>query len=268
MSSSINILSDNYGRSFDTKFNREMPGYHKRLNEQVADKNPRQIIPMSFALLVFKTTGFMAVTALILFLASSLYGNYVAKAGHTDDKSIKQIIVGNDVISLPMNMIRYGNQRTKTTAQRLDLYAHWPSLSGYSADYKDAFSSMENDAPIIFLTLEQRNMSLEMSGRVERIYEHFYAGPPIESVAGLVRRPFSKDSAYFSEDLYYEINSPYPYATRCIRESDSVAAPFCIRDIHIGHGLTLTYRFHISLLKEWNTIERAIKNKFNHMLAN
>lgn len=266
MNTSVNLLAENYGRSFDTKFNRQMPGYHKKLNEREELKKVR-VIPVSFAFLIFKVSGFMAITALLLFLASSLYGDYVSKAGHTENPSSKQIIIGNDVILVPQNMVRYGKQRNATSVPRLDLYAHWPTLSGYSAEHAKVFSSLEDDAPIIFMTLEPRAMSMEMSGRVEKIYDHFFSGPPIEAVAGLVRRPFSKDSAYFSEDLYYEIGSPYPYAARCIRKSDAVAAPICIRDIHIGHGLTLTYRFHVDLLSEWKTLERSIKNKFNLMIA-
>lgn len=267
MDTSVDTIASKYGRSaFDTRFNRQLKSVSKHsLIQEPHKKN--EVIKTSFAMLVLKICSFMAVVAVIFYFAAEFYGDYVSKAGHTTDQSKREIYIASDVISIPANMIRYRSQRSRGNATRLDLYAHWPSLSGYSTQLMDDFDSLEDDAPIIFLTLEKRSMSAEMSGRVEKIYEKFFAAPPIDAGNGLVRRPFSADSAYFSEDLFYELNSPYPYAARCIRQSDEVAAPMCMRDIHIGRSLTLTYRFHSKYLPQWAVIEQAIRNRIGEMIA-
>ena len=118
---------------------------------------------------------------------------------------------------------------------------------------------MEPGAPLLFLSIERRDMATDMSGRVATIYEKFFSGPPVEAGNGLVRRAFSSQSAYYMEDLYYEADSPYPFATRCIRENDRIAESICIRDIHVGRNLMVGYRFHASLLPYWREFDDAVR---------
>ena len=283
MNTAINTTAANYGRSFDTRFDRQMPGYTDRLNG-AANNGPAsgqgagsgggtggatgdsKIISASFLGLLFKITGFMALAAIVFYFTSSWYGDLVSKGGHTNDVSLRRIVIVNDLVNIPANMIRFASQRNAKSLQRLDLYAHWPSLSGYSDELAKDFDSMADNSPLLFISLEPKSMSKDMTGRIEDIYELFFGGPPVDAGNGLVRRAFSSESAFFSEDLYYEADSPYPFAARCIRESDKIAAPFCIRDIHIGHDLMLTYRFHAKLLPQWMTLDRAVRQKIAAMV--
>ena len=274
MNSAINTAQANCGRSFDTKFDRQMPGYHDWLNGAVDKSSPpgvasagnKNIISTSLLGLVFKITGFMALVVVALYFSSNWYGELISRGGQTSDLSLRKIVIANDVVNVPANMIRFANQRNATSLPRLDLYAQWPSLSGYSDALANDFDSLADDAPLLFVSLEPRSMSKDMTGRIEAIYGHFFGGPPVDAGNGLVRRAFSSRTAFFSEDLYYEADSPYPFAARCIRESDKIAAPFCIRDIHIGHDLMLTYRFHANLLPQWMTLDRAVRQKFGAMV--
>lgn len=276
MTRTYDQVAGDYGRSFDLNFDRQMPSYQERLHNNsqnndplhfIVTKKPAEVKIESFTTLILKITCFMSIVAAIFYLSANWFGGAVSKAGHTTDTSIKRFSIEKTDLMVPLNMVRFSQQRKSGTLKRLDLYAHWPSLSGYSEKHAQDFDSLKDDAPLIFISLEPQTMSQEMSGRIEGIYNKFFAGPAIEAGNGLVRRAFSADSAYFSEDLYYEVNSPYPFATRCIRENDKVAASFCIRDIIVGNGLSLTYRFHSSLLPQWRDLESAIRAKYKTMIV-
>ncbi len=254
------------GRTHDIRFDRLMPGYHDRIANS-ANIPQERFVSENFPIMVIKLCLFMAIAATILFSAAKFYGSIIAQGGHSSSMELRQIVIGDDVIAVPENMIRFRSQRNQYNLNQLDLYAHWPSMQGYNSENTFVFDSSDPAAPLLFVTIEPRHMTKDMSGRISSIYENFFAGPPIEAGNGLVRRAFSSESAYFSEDLYYEANSPYPFAARCIHENKNIADPFCIRDIHIGRDLMLTYRFHAEFLPDWLAMDRAVRDRFSAMLV-
>lgn len=256
------------GRNRDIRFDRLMPGYHDRLEQSRAGAdNKRQPISNDFGKLVVKLCAFFVVVTGLIYVAAGYYGSLIAMGSHTSSTTLRQIVIGSDVVTVPENMIRFSGQRKATELSRLDLHTHWPSMTGYDTSLIEAFNSTDPATPILYVALEPRDMAKDMSGRISSIYEKFFSGPPVEAGNGLVRRAFSTQSAYFSEDLYYEAGSPYPFAARCIRESEQMAGEFCIRDIHIGRDMMLTYRFHKSLLPEWMAMDSAVRRTFTAMLA-
>ncbi len=254
------------GRSHDIRFDRLMPGYHDRIRANASDTSSK-VVSSNFSTIVVKLTIAMALMAMVIFSAASFYSNFITKGISSTSENIRQIVIGDDVISIPENMIRFHSQRQSHNLNRLDLFVDWPSMKGYQAETAGIFDSMEAGSPILFVSLEPRDMTKDMSGRIDSIYEKFFSGPPIDAGNGLVRQPFAADSAYFSEDLFYEANSPYPYAARCVRDNKQIADPFCIRDIHIGRDLMLTYRFHIKYLPDWLSMDRAVRETFGVMIA-
>ena len=136
-------------------------------------------------------------------------------------------------------------------------------MTGYTNENSSEFNRTGQHTNLIFLTIEPRSMSLEMSGRVDPIYSKFFDGPAQPAIAGLERQKLGSDGGYIEEDLYIESNSPYPFVTRCLRPEAKIGTPFCIRDIHIGKDLMLTYRFHIKYLPDWMRLDQSIRNFFN-----
>jgi hypothetical protein len=266
MANTIEETAKLMGRTHDIRFDRLMPGYHDRI--QQAREGISTPLNASFLTLVARVSLFMLAVAICLYFAADMYGKIIAQGGNSADKSLRQISMGDDVISVPANMIRFRTQRNATNLDRLDLFVHWPTMSGYTEETAADFDSMDPAAPVLFISLSPRDMTKDMSGRITAIYEKFFSGPPVDAGNGLVRRPFSADSAFFNEDLYYEANSPYPYAARCIRESDRIAGPFCLRDIHVGRDTTLTYRFNAKLLPDWMAMDRMVRETVTAMMAN
>ena len=268
MAATIDQTARMLGRNSSAGFDRLVPGHYDRLRNGANMARPReQVITASFVYLLLKFCGVLAGIAIALYAAAHVYGAFVISGGYTSSQAPVQITIGNDVMNAPVNTIRFRSQRVSTSLPRLDLAFHWPSMQGYGPQTAQHFDSLDDVQPLVFVSLEKRETSRDMSGRVASIYEMFFSGPPVEAGHGLVRRAFSHDSAYFLEDLYYQPASPYPWAARCIRESDRVAAPFCIRDIHVGDNLSLTYRFHASMIGDWLAMERAVRARIEAMIA-
>ncbi len=265
MDSTIQDTARRLGRSNNIRFDRLMPSYHERIRQQIEQTAQPIRLRGSFSKLTVIYSLAMAVLTTALFALSSYYGDAISKGGHTTSGRLHEVRVGQADLLIPENMIRYRSQRYANAADRIYLYMHWPSLGGYNENNREFFDSLEAKIPIIFAQIEPRQMSRDMSGRVQQIYANFFSGPPVDAGNGLVRRAFAANSPYFSEDLYYEPNSPYPYAARCVREGDRIADPYCIRDVHLGRGLSLTYRFHVSLMPQWLAIDRMVRERIAEM---
>ncbi len=217
--------------------------------------------------ILFFTCGLFCL-AITLYGLAGLFGEQLSRGGHSASDKKLEMVVANSVLSVPENLIRFSTQRRAGAHQHLELYLHWPSLSGYQDKLRENFSSANNQASLIFLRIEPRSMSLDMSGRIGPIYSKFFNGVPSRGIAGLVRQPLTAEGGFIDEDLYYEAGSPYPFAARCVRVGSTIATPFCIRDIHIGPDLMLTYRFHVKHLPHWIKIDSEIRKYVQSLLVN
>ncbi len=206
--------------------------------------------------------------SLLFYFAVIVFGDGISRGGHSASTERLEIIVGNSALSVPANTIRYSSQRVSGNYRRLELYLHWPQLTGYHDELAVSFNRASSKSDLIFLSLEPRVMSLEMSGRISPIYTKFFEGAAQPSVAGLIKQPLSAEGGFIDEDLFYEKTSPYPYAIRCIRPDSTINTPFCIRDIHVGKDMMLTYRFHIQHLASWLEIERSMRRYVDGLLIN
>jgi len=175
------------------------------------EKKKQEKISASILRKVFITAVTLLITALAMFASAHFFGNNLSRAGHSSSTAQLEIVVGNEYLKIPANKIRFYNQRHSGAHQKLDLYIHWPSLSGYQDDLSNDFNNATENKNLVFI-----------------------------------------------EDLYYAASSPYPFATRCVRAVASTT-PFCIRDIHVGKNLMLTYRFHQKHLGDWIELEQSIR---------
>lgn len=254
------------GRDGSSSFNRQMPGYieHLAKTRMKDDEKPQKIRPSLLYKLLVICFITLIVSALIFFSAH-YFGDKLSRAGHSSSAEKLQIVINNDYLNVPENKIRFGSQRKSGALGKLDLYMHWPSLSGYGDHLSHEFNNSENNANLIFLTIEPQTMTYDMSGRVGLIYQQFFEGKPELTKIGLIRQGLSSDGGFMDEDLFYASASPYPFATRCIKEQTSTA-PLCIRDIFIGKNLMATYRFHKKYLPQWIELEQSMRAVVKSMI--
>lgn len=214
-----------------------------------------------FMMRVFLAFAALAVLSAGISVAGKWAGRSIAMAGHTDDTTVHEIVIGNNVLAVPANMIRSETARRSGVAARLNLYLRWPQMDGYSNAARDDFNHVGDARNILFLSFDEPIMSRDMSGRLEPIYRALVKGPGRPGPGGLTVYQFTEKSGYVDEVLIVgDEDGPSPFVARCLsgaaaRES---LAP-CERDIHIADGLNLTYRMPAQLAGSWREVDAAVK---------
>ncbi|MDQ6437158.1 hypothetical protein RB623_24155 [Mesorhizobium sp. LHD-90] len=226
--------------------------------------------PISSRLMTRIFFGFavLAMLSLALSLVGKWFGSSIALAGYTDDPSSRQVVIGNHVIVAPANTIRFERARRDGIASRLDLYLRWPQLDGYAKQARDDFNNVGNRRNILFLGLEERMMSRDMSGRFAPIYRSLIVAPGRKGPGGLTIYEFSKKSGYLNEVLAVASRGANePFVARCLTgpSAEDSLAP-CERDVDFGDNLSLTYRFPAELLADWKTLDAAVMARARGML--
>ncbi|WP_309084512.1 hypothetical protein [Chelativorans sp.] len=204
-----------------------------------------------------------ALLSLGITVAAVWLGAMILDSGHSASATEREIVIGNDVFVVPENAIRFEEARRDGVQPRLDLYLRWPELEGYTAEAEEAFNNSDGAKSIIFLTLEPRMLSRDMSGRLEPIYRGLLQAEPADGPAGLKLYRFREDSGYAGELLAVgERPGNAPFVARCLAgEIARTALASCDRDIFISAETTLSYRFPEALLSEWQALDAAIWGK-------
>jgi hypothetical protein len=195
-------------------------------------------------------------------------GRSIAMAGHSDSTDVHEIVIGNNVLAIPANMIRFEGGRRDGVAARVDLYMRWPDMEGYSTETRDDFNNVGSTRRILFVSIEEQTMSRDMSGRYLPIYSSLIRQPGKPGPAGTVIYDFTEKSGYMNEVLAVAARpGADPFVARCLTGANAAEslAP-CERDIHIGAHLSLTYRFPRELLGDWPALESAMMVKAAEIL--
>lgn len=208
--------------------------------------------------------GFAAIAAvsLAINLAGHRFGGTIALAGHTPDPTMREIVIGNDVVVAPANAIRFDRARRDGVASRLELYLRWPDMTGYTEAAKDDFNAVGGRRSLVYLSFEPRAMSRDMSGRFDPIYRSLIVSPGVPGGGDVLLYGFTEKSGYLGEVLAVaEAAGSEPLVARCLTGAGAAEslAP-CERDIHVGEDLSLTYRFPQELLANWRELESAVRS--------
>lgn len=202
----------------------------------------------------------------LLSLGISLFGHRFGErwslAGHSDSTETFDTSIGLDRLRITANTIRFADQRKHGATERLDLYLLWPEMTGYSKENRRRFDDLTQTQSLIFLQLSQSTMSRDMSGRVEPIYSHLFAGTAESGPFGLSLHRFVPGAGYDGEILLTGSRHDKPvYAVRCLLPGPDgpASGSDCQRDIHVGRDLTVLYRFSSDLLSDWQRIDSAIE---------
>lgn len=233
------------------------------LTDAPAAPNPR------FMLRVFQVSVALLLLSLGIAGAGHWLGGSMATAGHSESTQTHEIVLGNNVLTVPENAIRFEAARRSGVMHRLDLYLRWPELEGYTRATRDDFNHTDGARRIVFLSFEERMMSRDMSDRFEPIYAHVVDPQSFDGPNGIRFHGFTPESGYQNEALAVadDPSGARRFVARCLsgpaaRES---LAP-CERDIAIGDEMSLTYRFPAELLGEWQALDMAITAKAKSFL--
>jgi hypothetical protein len=230
---------------------------------QSADAGPIRSVDQAFLMRTFHVFIVIAAVSVLIAAAGRWLGPRISLGGYSDDATSREIVIGNNVLSVPANAIRFAEARHDGVAARLDLYLRWPDLQGYSDAARDDFNGVNGRKDILFLSFEPRTMSQDMSGRFQPIYRSLIAEPGNPAGNGMTLYKFKPETGYVGEVLAVGARSgEEPFVARCLAgaAADDSLAP-CQRDILVGDGLSLNYRFPREVLAAWKALDAAVAAK-------
>ena len=88
----------------------------------------------------------------------------------TTDSASRQFIIGNDVLEIPLNTMRFAAQREKTVLRQADLVLYWADGTGFDDTHSERFLDPAHTGQLIFVTINERALDFDMSQRVAPIY--------------------------------------------------------------------------------------------------
>ncbi len=212
---------------------------------------------------IFHGAAGLTALSLGLAVAGHYFGRDIALGGHSEDATLQEIVIGNDVLDLPANMIRFRKQRQSGVAGRVDIYLRWPDMQGYEPKFWADFNSAEAEKRILFAAFEPRVDAYDMSGRYGPVYSRLTSGPGAKGPAGLTIQPFLTESEFVNEELVVgpEQAGKAPFVARCLDAATSRNnRASCQRDVFVGKTLQLTYRFPREMLKDWREIDAQMQD--------
>jgi len=199
--------------------------------------------------------------------AIEAYRDRVTLTGLSDDPTPVTIAIAGEVLSIPANMIRYGEARRGGAMQRVDLILHWPTLTGYSEDASDDFSEALPSPMVLFATVGRRDTALDATERLDAVYARFFTGKAVPGPAGLVGRTLDPKSGYGGEVVFFPPATARPFVARCLADENAGVAGACLRDVNFGNGLTLLYRFSRERLADWAALDAGMQRLAGSLLA-
>ena len=191
----------------------------------------------------------------------------IQSSGYTTDPTVRQFVIGNDVIELPLNMVRFKAQRDATVLEQAELLIYWPDGKGYTETNSKAAESDPNNTKPIFITLTKRVSDLDMDGRLEPIYMKLFDGPSTPGPAGLRLQKLIRGSGYDNEIIALFPGENRVWTSRCQTKQDAIRTT-CLRDVFVGNDLNLRYRFSTELLPQWQEVEELVLNTIQSKLGN
>lgn len=209
----------------------------------------------------FYCVAALAVLSLFLAATGGFLGHRISLGGHTEETALQEIVIGNNVLAIPANMIRFDRQRRSGIAERIDLYVHWPDMQGYRPDLMRDFNGSGPDKTLLFLTFEPGSVSQDMSGRYGQVYSTLTDGPGTSGPGGLTIQRFRADSGFINEELLVspEHGAKELFVARCLdAQSSKSNLASCQRDVSVGDNLLLTYRFPREMLGDWELLDRKV----------
>jgi hypothetical protein len=233
------------------------------MTQNVSSAEEVKGIDQTFLVRAFYLFVAVSIASALIAAAGRWLGPSIAMGGYSDDPSPREIVIGNNVLSVPDNMIRFEEARRDGVAPRLDLYLRWPDLTGYTDAARDDFNNEDDRRDILFLSFETQAMSRDMSGRFEPVYRSLIVEPGVPGEAGTTLYQFKPDTGYQNEVLAVAARpAGGPFVARGLigTEGRDSLAP-CQRDVLLGDALSLTYRFPRRLLADWQGLDAAVTAK-------
>ena len=211
-------------------------------------------------LVVFFATACLSALILAYYFARPPTGLVDERPAPTDATRVIPLTVGTARFRIPANYIVLASQRRGGTADDISLIATLPDFKGYTLDAAPDLTANGPDSRVIDIRLKTGRSVLPEEDRLARIYMEQVVDPKGEAGPyGLRRYAFRADSGYHDQDLFVGTNDAGPEVLLCTKLAPDVVSPSCLRDVPLGQGLSLSYRFKRGHLAEWRAIDTGVR---------
>ena len=208
---------------------------------------------------VFIVTAGLSALFLLYYLVpapTSFIEEHAAPTSRTDPVALT---VNGAKFSIPANYIMFARARQGGTLKEVQLFTTFPDFKGYSDWHASSFSGNAADSPVIFILLREEQFKISEADRLQRIYMTYVVDPAGKpGPFGLTQYVFRDDSGYHGEDLFVGEQNGRPVVLRCVRFSQQVPSPSCLRDARASSGVSLSYRFKRANLGHWQEITQGV----------
>lgn len=223
------------------------------------DETVKQRSGWLIPLAVFIVTAVLSALFLLFYLAPAPSSFIEEHQSPTSRADVVQMSVGGLALRIPANYLLYASARRGGARQRVELFAKYPDFSGYSDWESQTFASNATDSPMIYMLVREEPLALGEDERLKRIYLGYVENPSGEAGPfGLTEYNFRNDSGYRGEDLFVGQEGSHPVVMRCVRLSQEVPSPSCLRDVPLSREIVMTYRFKRSHLADWRDIADGV----------
>ncbi|MGF1545514.1 MAG: hypothetical protein ACFB00_13640 [Parvularculaceae bacterium] len=216
---------------------------------------------------VFLATLLLSAILLYFYLGpgvSDLSGNNISPA--VSEEPV-ELAVGDARFSVPANYTVSPRDRRAGAREELNLYALWPTFSGFTAARRDEFLESEPDGRRIDITIAARTSPFGEADRIDRLYK-----PNTTNARGartsfqLQRYEFRAQrsnvptNGYAESELYLgETADGAPIALFCTLEREDAPTLDCWREYELTERVSVIYRFKRPYLAEWRKIDADVR---------
>lgn len=226
-----------------------------RNDDEIIRKRSGWLVPVGILAAVVS----LSAALLLYYLAPGAATLFQEQVSPTSDDSPIALNVHGVAFHIPANYLQYESARQGGSRREIALFALLPSLKGWSNWQSGAFADYGPDSRLIQLTLREDRNHISERDRLKRVYLVYTTSQT--GVAGpyeLNQFAFRNDTGYRNEDLFVGMTEKGAMVLRCERLSAEVPSPSCLRDTVLTYGVSLSYRFKRTHLKDWREIAASV----------
>ncbi len=213
------------------------------------------LIPAGVLLVVAVLSAFF----LLYYLFPAPPPLFAEQQSPTSDTTPIAVEVGGLKLWIPANYMVFDSTRHGGQRRDVELFAALPDLTGWSNWDSGKFDDNGPKSQIVFMPIREDHVNLTETERMQRIYDAYLADPKgAPGPFGLTQFAFRNDSGYHAEDLFVGQTSGGLMVLHCAKFGPDVPSPNCWRDMQLGKGASVSYRFKRSKLSHWHEIADGV----------
>lgn len=206
---------------------------------------------------LFRIAAVMGLVSVILLVVAHFHGARMLSANQSMSDDPVRMVIGGEVLAIPENMIRRGEDRQPGLASSIDLQLLWPETAGFSASLAPRFADTNPASTgVVLVNIASRVSLLDMRARYEPVYRGaIVEGSARQLASGLVAETLDPSFGYIDEEVVHAPaqGAEPPFVARCQKAPEGTPGLVlaCQADVFFGDSLEARMRFARHQLDDW-----------------